>query len=312
MAQQRSRLNFVFRPKGDEQSLSFGARARFAMLGANGVTEITPQSNRALYGLLEQVSEKAGMATPKAYIWQSKKPIANAVAMPTATPTIAFSEKITELLQPEELAAVAGHELGHVKNMSHSGKLYWLSALGGLALGEVIGRPLQRQIRGQMEMGNRNVLLGIADVAVTTGRIIAPAVGAAVASRSEEYAADRHGAMAMGGDAVPLLSGLQKLGEYNQQQFRPTVLSKILAPVSHLTRSHPEYEQRRNALGVSPQQVADYRATQHPNATMSEPTQHAAAVKAQRGESAGKSAESNWAERVGDAEQRQTEQQHSR
>lgn len=315
MTQARSRTSFVFRPQGDEQHLTFGARVRFAMLGANGVTEITPDSHHGLHHMLEQVSERAGMHMPKAYIWHSKKPVANAVAMPTHEPTIAFSEKITELLEPEELAAVAGHELGHVKNMSHSGKLFWLSALGGLALGEFFGRPLQRKIRDQMATGNRNPLLGIANVAVMTGRIFAPAIGGAVASRSEEYAADRHGAMTMEGDAVPLLSGLQKLGEYNHAHFRPTLLGKIIAPIAHLTRAHPEFEQRRNALGVSGQQIEEYRTgQQHGDAarTPAVPEQEAQTPAAAHAANlTPRETGAGWAARTGEAAER-GQQQHSR
>lgn len=307
--QQRNKRDFVFRPQGDEQSLGFWSRARFAMLGAHGVTAITPESHPQLASMLEQVSDKAGMPPPRAYIWHSRKPVANAVAMPAAKPTIAFSEKILELLDPQELAAVTGHELGHVKNMGHSGTLFWLAAFGGLAIGETIGRPLQRAIRGKMQDGNRNPLLGVADLTVMTGRFLSPAIAGAVAGRSEEYAADRFGAYMMEGDGVPLLSGLQKLGEYNQQNFRPTLVGKILKPVIHLTRSHPKFEQRREALGITPQAINDYRAAQEPQPEavpqqpqpQPQPVQegmHTRAVQERRGTpEAGQAADGSWQSR---------------
>lgn len=301
MSHARSRTNFVFRPKGDEQSLSFWSRARFAMLGANGVTEVTPHTHRELYGMLEDISDKAGMGVPKAYIWHSKKPMANAVAMPASAPTIAFSEKITELLNKEELAAVAGHELGHVKNMSHAGKLYWLAAFGGMAIGELVGRPLQRSIRRQMNAGSHNPLLGAADLAVSAGRFMSPLIGGAVASRSEEYAADRHGAYTMEGDAVPLLSGLQKLGEYNHQHTRPTMLGKVLAPFSKLISTHPELEQRRNALGVSREEIAGYRATHDHLPSMEKPAEQAAEPAHESPAQAGK-----WQSRIAEESARET------
>lgn len=312
MSEQRSKTNFMFKPQGAEKDLSFFARARFAMLGANGLTEITPESHSELYAVLGAVSEKSGMQTPKAYIWHSKKTVANAVAMPFDKPTIAFSEKITELLNPQELAAVAGHELGHVKNMGHSGKVFWLSAFGGMAIGDLIGRPIQKQLRNQMAAGNPNPLLGVANTAVMAGRLLAPVAAGAVATRSEEYAADRHGAYTMNGDAVPLLSGLQKLSEYHEENFRPTVMGRILSPLSGLLSSHPEFQQRRSALGVTQQEIADYRAS-HGNELPIEPEQatekpqeksHVQAV--QNGRAPQQTEKNgNWQSRVGEAGERE-------
>lgn len=255
MVQERGRLALVFKPEGIEQELPASVRLRFAMLGANRLQAISPESHPELHGLLQQVSEKTGLPAPNAYVWESKKPMANAVAIPTNVPTIAFSKDIIELLNPQELSAVAAHELGHVKNMSQSGALYLLSAVGGAALSYLAAKPFQTRIREKFAQGRGNPALIATTFALDAGQIIAPIAAGAVASRSEELAADRHAAMALDGNAVPLVSALEKLGEFNGNSKLGSV-----NPIKRLISSHPSYEQRRVALGVTDDSVAEYRS----------------------------------------------------
>ena len=275
MAKNRSRLGFVLRPNPEEKAVSLMTRARFAMLGANGLQPISQSNSPALYGMLEQVSEHAGMPAPRAYIWTSKKPMANAVAMPAKVPTIAFSQSITEILNPEELAAVAGHELGHVKNLASSGRLYWLSAIGGGTLAHFAAKPFKKRLREDMAAGRGTILHVAADSAISLGQLVAPVAAGALATRSEELAADRHGAYTMAGNAVPLISALDKLSNHNRQQARRPVdkISQvILKPVLDATRTHPTYNQRRQALGVTQEAVAAYQEkTKTPPTTAQEP-----------------------------------------
>lgn len=250
-------------------------RAALARMGANGMTAITPNTHPDLHSMLSEVSERADMPTPKAYVWSCAKPMANAVAISSKVPTVAFSETIIDLLSNEELTAVAAHEMGHVKNMGHSGKLSITAGIGGGAAAWIATRPLKnaahRAQANSLMKGSKNsalaqTMLFAKDFAVITGAM----AGSALASRSEEYAADRYGAMMMEGDGVPLMSGLQKLEEYNGQNTKLSTLGKIMKPVNHLTRSHPEVTERQHALGVSNEDVAGYRAVQDAEAYVGE------------------------------------------
>lgn len=261
------------------------------------------------------------MEKQNAYIWESAKPVANAVAMPSKTPTIAFSKTITEILQPEELAAVAGHELGHVKNMSHSGKLFWLSAFGAGAMADLAARPVQNQLKKQIVtgavLGKATPVQKAAHSALTVGRFVAPVVGAAIASRSEEYAADRHGAYTMEGNGVPLLSALEKLGQHNTENLKSRqlgVIDRILKPISHITRSHPTFEQRRVALGISQEEIDTYQG-EIPGAAPSEPNHDEQAPDLAPDALAARQSgakEKDWQTRVGDAQSRDTQLQTGR
>lgn len=286
MSEHRSRWAMVFKPEGVEQELPASVRLRFAMLGANRLHAVTAESQPELQGLLEGVSEKTGMPAPQAYIWESKKPVANAVAIPGRVPTIAFSKNITELLNPEELSAVAAHELGHVKNMNQSGKIFWLSAIGGGALAHIAAKPIQQRIAGQFLRGKGNPALMAASMAVEAGTFIAPLAAGAVASRSEELAADRHAAFALEGNAVPLVSALEKLNEFNG-----TPKTGSVNPIRRALSSHPSYEQRRIALGVSEENVAGYQAMEESAAEGANPRRFTDTISS-------KSATADWQERV--------------
>jgi heat shock protein HtpX len=307
MAQTRSRINFIFRPQGSEQELSLLTRAALAMQGANGLSVITPETHPELSDMLQQVSEKAKLPTPRAYVWHSSKPVANAVAMSGGTPTVAFSETITQLLSPQELTAVAAHELGHVRNMGASQNLGLLAGMGGMALAWLGTRPLagianRQRVKDIVMSGKHtshagNAMMLAKDFAVITGAM----AGAALASRSEEYAADRYGAMLMQGDGAPLMSGLQKLMEHNEQNFRPSLVNRVMKPLGKLTASHPSFEQRRQALGVSHDDIAQYRATQQQLPLVSQQDV------APPAETATNTPKTEWQQRVGQATERQND-----
>lgn len=266
MDAQRRRL--IFKPNEQEKQLPFMARVAFAMRGAHQLTAVTAETHPEFKQLLDSVSEKVGVPTPQAFIWDTKFADANALAMNTEPPLIAFSRTATQLLNPEEMAAVTAHELGHVKNQKHSGKLHMLSGLGGLAISEVVAKPIRDQLDIQRVKGG--ITGGVdfmAKTAIFTGQIFAARVGAAVASRSEEYAADRHVALAMDGNPIPLISALDKLSDYSSLGVEPPkgMKQKVLTKLNHWTRSHPTLEARCEALGVTPQEVTAYQqANQSP------------------------------------------------
>lgn len=254
MGENRNRLMMAIRPQGVEKDVPAATRIRFAIQGATALTPVTPETNPDLYIIVQEVSQKAGIPTPKVYIWQSKKPTANAVAMPTKQPTIAFSQDILKLLNKDELAAVTAHELGHVRNMNEMGKNFWLASIGGFALGHVVAKPIEKRgLIATVASGDRTPKL-LGDVAGDLLRVGGTLIGGAVATRAEERSADRYSGHIMQGDAVPLLSALEKLGE-----FHHTSKTGPKGLVKRLLSSHPNFETRREALGVSQEAITAYR-----------------------------------------------------
>ncbi len=80
------------------------------------VKEISRKDNLKLYDMVENLSKKAKMKMPKVMI--AKIPIPNAFAYgsPIAGRRLAVTEKLLDTLEDEEVEAVIGHELGHLKH----------------------------------------------------------------------------------------------------------------------------------------------------------------------------------------------------
>jgi heat shock protein HtpX len=301
MAATRSRLNFVFSPQGEEKSVSFLTRVAMARMGVNGLSVITPQTNPELAGMLQEVSQRAGMAVPKSFVWHSAKPMANAVAISGDVPIVAFSESLLGLLNNEELTAVAAHELGHVKNMSHAGKLSVLAGAGGGVAAWVMTRPLKHIERNTRSGLVANTVSLAKDFLIITGAM----AGAAHASRSEEYASDRYGAMLMQGDGTPLMSSLQKLESHNAKNLRPSTFGKIMEGYGKLMRSHPTLEQRSDALGVRMEDIVAYQAVSGPAAVPQQTMPEQNVAGQYLGDPSQAQAGAEWQKRVGSPEMRE-------
>lgn len=82
-------------------------------------TEVTPNDSNYgwLYNIVEEVARNNGFKkVPKVYIANVPFPNAFAYGSPVAGKRIAFTLPILKLLSRDELAAVAGHEIGHLKH----------------------------------------------------------------------------------------------------------------------------------------------------------------------------------------------------
>lgn len=80
------------------------------------VKEISRNENPKLYGMVENLSKRANMKMPRVMI--AKIPIPNAFAYgsPIAGRRLAVTDKLLDALEDEEVEAVIGHELGHLKH----------------------------------------------------------------------------------------------------------------------------------------------------------------------------------------------------
>jgi heat shock protein HtpX len=80
------------------------------------VKEVKPQDDPALHEMVERLSKKSRIKTPK--LMKAKMPIPNAFAYgsPIAGSRVAVTTGLLETLETEEVEAVIGHELGHLKH----------------------------------------------------------------------------------------------------------------------------------------------------------------------------------------------------
>ena len=80
------------------------------------VKEVTASDGSGLHGMVERLSGRLGLKMPKVMIADIPIPNAFAYGSPIAGSRVAVTTGLLRELQGEEVEAVLGHELGHLKN----------------------------------------------------------------------------------------------------------------------------------------------------------------------------------------------------
>lgn len=173
--------------------------------------EVGPAEAPELYGIVQQLAERAQLPMPKVYVIDEDQPNAFATGRSPEHAAVAVNSGLLRHLSREEVTGVLAHELGHVKNRDTltmtvaatlSGAIGMLATFGGLFGGgrDENGRPLMNPI----------VAIGAMILAPLAASLVQMAI-----SRSREYAADRAGAE-ISGNPLWLASALQRLHEGTQ------------------------------------------------------------------------------------------------
>jgi heat shock protein HtpX len=174
-----------------------------------GAQEITPNQDPELFGIVQNLTARAGLPMPRVYIIPEETPNAFATGRNPEHAAVAVTQGIRRILDKRELAGVLGHELTHVKNRD-----ILISSIAATLAGAIsyIAQMAQwAAIFGggsrDREEGGSNIfsLLFMMIVAPLAAMLIQMAV-----SRSREYMADAGGAK-ISGDPLALASALRKL-----------------------------------------------------------------------------------------------------
>lgn len=80
------------------------------------IKEVPKEKLPWLWGVVESVAEKAGLKAPRVMLARIPLPNAFAYGSPIAGSRIAVTEGLLKELEEEEVEAVVGHELGHLKH----------------------------------------------------------------------------------------------------------------------------------------------------------------------------------------------------
>jgi heat shock protein HtpX len=169
-----------------------------------GARQVDRQSAPSLYGIVEQLADRAQLPMPKVYIIENDQPNAFATGRNPENAAIAATTGLLRSLSPDEIAGVLAHELGHVKNRDTLTMTITATIAG--AIGMLANFAL---FFGGGD--SRNNPLGI--VGALLMMILAPLAAMLVQmaiSRSREYEADRMGAE-ISGKPLWLASALEKL-----------------------------------------------------------------------------------------------------
>jgi heat shock protein HtpX len=175
-----------------------------------GGQEVGPQDDPELYGIVQDLAQRAALPMPKVYVLPQDTPTAFSTGRNPQNASVAVTGGLRRFIKKRELAGVLGHELSHVKNrdilvstiaatlagaISYMAQMaQWAAIFGG-------GRDRDEEGGG----GNIFSLLLMMIVAPIAAMLIQMAV-----SRSREYGADDGGAK-ITGDPLALASALRKL-----------------------------------------------------------------------------------------------------
>ena len=224
-----------------------------------GGQEVTAQDDPELYGLVQDLTQRAGLPMPRVYVLPQDTPNAFATGRNAEHAAVAVTQGIRRILNKRELAGVLGHELTHVKNhdilvstiaATLAGAISYLAQMAQWAA-IFGGRERDRDEGGGGFLG----LLFMMIVAPMAAMLIQMAV-----SRSREYGADEGGAKVTG-DPLALASALRKLEmgaqniplEVNNATANATAHMFIVNPLTggglaSLFSTHPPMEERIERL----------------------------------------------------------------
>jgi heat shock protein HtpX len=171
------------------------------------VKEVTQSENPKLHSIVDRLSQKSGIKKPRVMIANIPVPNAFAYSSPIAGSRVAVTSELMKILDEEEVEAVLGHELGHLKHKDVQTMMF-ISILPALfyyigysmMLSSWFGQNRNRDSSGAL-------LIGVASMAiywVLTMFML-------YLSRLREYFADRHSANVVDEGSRKLSEALAKI-----------------------------------------------------------------------------------------------------
>ncbi len=122
-----------------------------------GGQEVGPQDDPELYGMVQDLAQRAGLPMPKVYLLPQDTPNAFATGRNPEHAAVAVTDGIRRILNKRELAGVLGHELSHVKHRysrehdrGDPGRRDRLSGANG-AVGDDLRRQSRPRRRGRWQ-----------------------------------------------------------------------------------------------------------------------------------------------------------------
>ena len=186
------------------------------------VRKVSRSEAPELYEIVERLSRRSGVKMPSVMIAHIPIPNAFAYGSPLTGPRIAVTSELLNTLEMEEVEAVIGHELGHLKHRDVQIMMF-VSILP--ALFYYIGYSLMwsAQFSSRDERGNANLAALIGFLSLIIYWVLT--LFTLYLSRLREYYADRHSASVVDEGARKLSEGLVKIAYTTERvrRFHPHV-----------------------------------------------------------------------------------------
>ena len=169
--------------------------------------QVTRDDDPALWDMVEQLAQRAGLPMPRVYISSAMAPNAFATGRNPRHSAVCVTAGLREMLSNEELSGVIAHELGHVKHRD-----ILISTIAAVVAGAISALAYMAiMFGGRDEDRNPLVALLVMIFAPLAAGLLQLAL-----SRSREYEADRFGAD-LAGNPNWLANALLKLENGNQR-----------------------------------------------------------------------------------------------
>ena len=181
-----------------------------------GAREVTPEEAPQLHSIVDELAYRAQLPKPRVAVVESVSPNAFATGRDKDHAVVAVTTGILRILNRDELMAVLGHELGHVKNHD-----ILISSIAATIAGAITMLAHMLQFAAFFGgFGGRNSDgEGTNPFAALAMIVLAPIAAMMIQmaiSRSREYGADDTGAHIIG-DPLALASALEKLESGSRQ-----------------------------------------------------------------------------------------------
>jgi len=243
-------IAFIFALMMNFGSYWFSDKVVLAMYKAK---EVNSETAPKLYGLVEELSQRASLPMPRVYVIENPTPNAFATGRDPHHAAVAVTTGILKILNTEELAGVIGHELAHVKHRDILIGTIASTFVGTITFVANMASWAMMFGRGNSDDDDN----GIASLFLMIVAPIAATLLQLAISRSREYVADEGGAE-ISGVPLALASALEKLSMQNQahpiMDAKPaTAHMFIVNPLSggglmKLFSTHPSMEERVSRL----------------------------------------------------------------
>jgi heat shock protein HtpX len=177
--------------------------------------EATEAEASLAYRMVDVLSKEAGLPMPKVYIIPQDSPNAFATGRNPENAVVAVTRGLLNTMNPDELAGVLAHELGHIKNRDILIGTIAATMAGAIMMLATMAKwsAIFGGFRGDDDDGGGGFigLIAMAIIAPLAASLIQMAI-----SRSREYLADSTAA-SITGNTEGLASALEKLGAYSRQ-----------------------------------------------------------------------------------------------
>lgn len=226
----------------------FAGSIAVAMTGAK---QIEKKDNPKLYNAVENLSQTAGLPMPKVYIIDDPAPNAFATGRDPKHAVVAATTGLLDIMDKNELEAVIGHEISHIKNYDIRVSMITF----GLVC--VVGFISDLGIRMLYisDDDDRSPVGAVIMVVISIFAPLAASLAQLAVSREREYLAD---ASSVNLTRYPegMISALKKLDEHSRPMRRQNAATEALYinnplrknTFTNLFSTHPPIEKRIERL----------------------------------------------------------------